>query len=88
MRGRPGSATIDLGAPGYGGFNINGAAGDYLGYTVDGVGDMNGDGRDEIALAGSGIEGLRDRVRALNGRFSIESPSGHGTTLEAWLPCE
>ena len=39
-------------------------------------------------LAGSGIEGLRDRVRALNGRFSIESPSGHGTTLEAWLPCE
>jgi len=38
--------------------------------------------------AGSGIEGLRDRVRALNGRFSIDSPTGHGTTMEVWLPCE
>lgn len=39
-------------------------------------------------LAGSGIQGLRDRVRALNGRFSIDSPAGRGTTVEAWLPCE
>ena len=38
--------------------------------------------------AGSGIAGLRDRVLALNGRFSIESPPGSGTTIEAWLPCE
>ncbi|MDQ3690581.1 MAG: sensor histidine kinase [Chloroflexota bacterium] len=39
-------------------------------------------------LTGSGIEGLRDRVRALNGRFLLVSPTGRGTRLEAWLPCE
>jgi signal transduction histidine kinase len=38
-------------------------------------------------LAGSGIQGLRDRVRALNGRFSLDSPAGAGTRLEVWLPC-
>jgi signal transduction histidine kinase len=37
---------------------------------------------------GSGIGGLRDRVRALNGRFEIDSPPGHGTELKVWLPCE
>jgi signal transduction histidine kinase len=37
---------------------------------------------------GSGILGLQDRVRALNGRFRIHSPRGAGTLLEAWLPCE
>lgn len=50
------------------------------------VGDDGIGGAD--ALAGSGIQGLRDRVRALNGRFSLHSPAGHGTTLEVWLPCE
>lgn len=39
-------------------------------------------------LAGSGIEGLRDRVRALNGRFLLDSPAGRGTKLKVWLPCE
>ena len=39
------------------------------------------------AAAGSGIEGLRDRVRALNGRFAITSPAGRGTSVEVWLPC-
>jgi signal transduction histidine kinase len=38
--------------------------------------------------AGSGIAGLRDRVRALNGRFRIHSPPGRGTELDVWLPCE
>jgi signal transduction histidine kinase len=37
---------------------------------------------------GSGITGLEDRVRALNGRFRLDSPTGSGTTLEVWLPCE
>jgi signal transduction histidine kinase len=50
------------------------------------VGDDGIGGADP--LAGSGIEGLRDRVRALNGTFSIASPAGRGTTLEVWLPCE
>jgi signal transduction histidine kinase len=38
--------------------------------------------------AGSGIAGLHDRVRALNGRFRLDSPPGAGTELEVWLPCE
>lgn len=46
----------------------------------DGVG-----GADPVG--GSGILGLQDRVRALNGRFSLDSPRGGGTLLEAWLPC-
>ena len=37
--------------------------------------------------AGSGITGLEDRVRALNGRFRLDSPAGRGTDLEVWLPC-
>lgn len=50
------------------------------------VGDDGIGGADSVA--GSGIQGLRDRVRALNGRFSIDSPTGRGTKLEVWLPCE
>jgi signal transduction histidine kinase len=38
--------------------------------------------------AGSGITGLQDRVRALNGRFHLASPRGSGTSIEVWLPCE
>ncbi len=37
---------------------------------------------------GSGIAGLRDRVRAVNGRIHIDSPQGFGTELKVWLPCE
>ncbi len=53
----------------------------HIGIADDGIGGAD-------PLTGSGIEGLRDRVRALNGRFSIDSPAGHGTRLEVWLPCE
>ena len=56
-------------------------AGLFIRVRDDGIGGAD-------PLAGSGIEGLRDRVRALNGRFSILSPTGQGTTIEAWLPCE
>jgi signal transduction histidine kinase len=37
---------------------------------------------------GSGISGLRKRVEALDGTLSVMSPSGHGTTISATLPCE
>jgi signal transduction histidine kinase len=37
-------------------------------------------------LAGSGLRGLIDRVEALGGRLEIQSPSGRGTTVRAWLP--
>ena len=37
--------------------------------------------------AGSGLRGLTDRVGALDGRLSVESPPGEGTTLRAEIPC-
>jgi signal transduction histidine kinase len=52
-----------------------------VGVRDDGIGGAD-------PAAGSGIAGLRDRVRALNGRFRLDSPVGRGTELEVWLPCE
>ncbi len=37
--------------------------------------------------AGSGLRGLGDRVGALDGALSLESPPGAGTTLRARIPC-
>lgn len=37
--------------------------------------------------AGHGIAGLADRVTALDGRFSVESPAGGPTWVRAELPC-
>jgi signal transduction histidine kinase len=37
--------------------------------------------------AGSGLVGLSDRVQALGGTMTIDSPPGAGTTLVAELPC-
>jgi signal transduction histidine kinase len=56
------------------------------------------DGRASIEIAddgiggadvtrGSGLRGLADRVEALDGRLSIVSPLGAGTTVTAELPC-
>ncbi|MFI2753658.1 sensor histidine kinase [Cellulomonas sp. P22] len=36
---------------------------------------------------GSGLEGLRGRVEALDGTFHLESPTGHGTRLVVEVPC-
>ena len=52
-----------------------------IGVRDDGIGGAD-------PTAGSGIAGLRDRVRALNGRFSLDSPPGRGTEIDVWLPCE
>ena len=38
--------------------------------------------------AGSGLEGLRDRIEAVGGRLSIDSPPGHGTRIIAAIPLE
>jgi signal transduction histidine kinase len=38
------------------------------------------------ASRGSGIDGLRDRVRALGGTLALDSPVGEGTTLRARIP--
>jgi signal transduction histidine kinase len=37
---------------------------------------------------GSGLSGLADRLAALDGRLSVESPAGAGTVLRAEIPCE
>ena len=36
---------------------------------------------------GTGLRGLRDRIAALDGRFSLVSPVGGGTTLTVEIPC-
>lgn len=51
--GRPDQGTIDLAALGAGGFKISGA--NQLGNSVAGVGDMNGDGRSEVAVSAPGV---------------------------------
>ncbi|MBI5106357.1 MAG: sensor histidine kinase, partial [Solirubrobacterales bacterium] len=38
--------------------------------------------------AGSGLRGLADRVAAVDGTLSIESPPGGGTRLQARIPCD
>jgi signal transduction histidine kinase len=35
---------------------------------------------------GSGLMGLVDRVEALGGRLTLQSPPGRGTTISAELP--
>ena len=39
------------------------------------------------AAGGSGLRGLADRVAALDGTFSVDSPPGRGTRLRVELPC-
>jgi signal transduction histidine kinase len=46
----------------------------------DGIGGARPDG--------SGLVGLRDRVEALGGTMTIDSPDGRGTTLVATLPLD
>jgi signal transduction histidine kinase len=36
---------------------------------------------------GSGLAGLRDRVQAVDGTFSLTSPPGGGTTMTVEVPC-
>jgi signal transduction histidine kinase len=38
--------------------------------------------------AGTGLPGLLDRVSAVGGTLTVDSPPGHGTRLEACLPCD
>ena len=37
---------------------------------------------------GSGLRGLADRVAALDGTLSLDSPPGRGTRLHVEMPCE
>jgi signal transduction histidine kinase len=46
----------------------------------------DGPGGADVA-AGTGLDGLRRRVAALDGRFEVASPAGEGTRIEVRLPC-
>jgi signal transduction histidine kinase len=39
------------------------------------------------AAADSGLEGLRDRLEALDAKLAIESAPGRGTKIRAEIPC-
>jgi signal transduction histidine kinase len=49
------------------------------------IADDGAGGADETL--GSGLRGLADRVEALDGRLTVISPIGAGTTVRAELPC-
>jgi signal transduction histidine kinase len=49
--------------------------------TDDGIGGAD-------AARGSGLRGLADRVAALEGTLSVESPPGRGTHLHVEIPCD
>jgi signal transduction histidine kinase len=44
------------------------------------------DGRGGANPAGSGLQGLADRLAACRGRLRVDSPPGAGTTVTATVP--
>ena len=48
--------------------------------------EVRDDGIGGAEPSGRGLVGILDRVTALGGRFSVESPAGGGTVLTARLP--
>jgi signal transduction histidine kinase len=49
--------------------------------------EVRDDGRGGATATGSGLRGLADRVAAVGGRFTVNSPHLAGTTIVAELPC-
>jgi signal transduction histidine kinase len=49
--------------------------------------EVSDDGPGGADPAGSGLDGLRARVAALDGELVLRSPRGVGTTIEVELPC-
>jgi len=47
---------------------------------------ISDNGRGGIDVDGNGLRGMRERVRELGGKLSIESPRGQGTRLKAVVP--
>ncbi len=47
---------------------------------------ISDDGRGGVATDGNGLSGMRDRVRALGGTLSVDSPRGSGTQLLVRVP--
>jgi signal transduction histidine kinase len=71
-----------VGAPfGIGLDGRRGAGNLYVTIADDGVGGAD-------ASSGSGLTGLSDRIDALGGRLTVDSPTGQGTRLSIVLPIE
>jgi signal transduction histidine kinase len=49
--------------------------------------EVRDDGCGGASATGSGLRGLADRVAAVGGRFTVDSPHLGGTTIVAELPC-
>jgi signal transduction histidine kinase len=49
--------------------------------------EVRDDGSGGATATGSGLRGLADRVAAVGGRFTVNSPHLAGTTIVAELPC-
>ena len=49
--------------------------------------DVTDDGPGVVDQAGSGVQGLRARVEALDGAFDLTSPAGGPTHVHAEVPC-
>jgi signal transduction histidine kinase len=49
--------------------------------------EVRDDGCGGATATGSGLRGLADRVAAVGGRFTVDSPHLRGTTIVAELPC-
>ncbi|HZY32597.1 MAG TPA: ATP-binding protein, partial [Rhodanobacter sp.] len=47
---------------------------------------INDNGRGGITGDGNGMSGMRERVRAMGGSLSVESPRGNGTRLRVVVP--
>ena len=48
---------------------------------------VDDDGRGGADPDGAGLRGLRDRIEAVDGRFSVRSPAGGGTHVSASISC-
>jgi signal transduction histidine kinase len=48
--------------------------------------ELRDDGVGGAVRSGSGLLGMEDRLAALEGRLDIESPTGGGTRIIAWIP--
>jgi PAS domain S-box-containing protein len=55
------------------------------GNEIRAVIEDDGSGGAEVS-AGSGLVGLIDRIEALGGRFALNSPPGHGTSISIEMP--
>ena len=59
-----------------------------IAFTPDAVTvDVTDDGQGNVDQAGTGVQGLRARVEALDGTFVLTSPDGGPTHVHAEVPC-